>query len=260
MEGFIVMSKFISMLKELLLLIANFNLATVKGAVGEKKVNSTLETLNSERYLIFHDLYIPIANGKKTSQVDHVVLSPKGIFVIETKNYKGWITGSEQNQYWRKTFYQRKDKFNNPIWQNYGHIKALKEYLGDLVEDVPFYSVIVFGDQAQLKFQSEFKNAFVIKRDKLISVIMETGDYSVLNYQGFKKIQQKLLPLSNLTKEEKWKTANTHRTEIRTSIAEKKKSINENICPRCGNPLVQRKGKYGAFKGCSHYPKCKFTA
>jgi hypothetical protein len=254
------MSRFLKILKDLLLFILNFNFASYKGAIGEQQVKYTLESLNPELYFILHDLYIPIDNGRKTSQVDHVVLSPKGIFVIETKNYKGWITGAEQSQYWKKTFYQRKDRFNNPIWQNYGHIKALKEYLGEMVENVPFYSIIVFGDQAQLKFQKEFKNAFVIKRNMLIAVIKETGNHSVLNYLSFKKIQQKLQPISNLSKDEKLAIANKHKSEIRTSIAEKNNSINENICPRCGSHLLERKGKYGTFKGCSHYPKCKFTA
>jgi hypothetical protein len=89
------------------LVIIKFNASTIKGKIGEYKVKSTLEKLISDHYIQFHDLYIPIENGKKTSQVDHIVLSPKGIFVIETKNYKGWITGSEQSQYWNQTNYQK---------------------------------------------------------------------------------------------------------------------------------------------------------
>lgn len=29
-------------------------------------------------------------------------------------------------------------------------------------------------------------------------------------------------------------------------------------CPECGNPLVVRKGKYGAFVACSNFPSCKY--
>lgn len=235
-------------------------LPTIKGKVGENKVKRTLNKLNPDQYIQFHDLYIPIENGKKNSQIDHLVFSTNGIFVIETKNYKGWITGSEHVQYWNQTNYKRKDKFNNPIRQNYGHIQALKEYLGELVESVPIYSIIVFGDDAELKFKSEFQNATVIKRNKLLDVIYESGDSFNLNSFQLKKIQQRLEPLSNLTKEEKNKLAKNHKTEIKTNLKQKSNSLKENICPKCGNQLVVRNGKHGKFKGCSDYPKCRFTA
>ncbi|MCM3729799.1 NERD domain-containing protein [Neobacillus cucumis] len=233
---------------------------TLKGKIGENKVKKTLEQLDPSLYTSFHDLYIPIKNGSKTSQVDHVVLSPKGLFVIETKNYKGWITGSEQSQQWNQTNYSRKDKFRNPILQNYGHIMALKEYLGELVDKVPFYSIIVFGDQAELKFNTDFKNAFVIKRNSLLDVIKGHGEPISLNHNELNKLKQRIHKLSTRTHEEKRNLAKKHKTEIRSNLTQQKKSINENICPKCGNKLVVRKGKYGSFKGCSSFPKCKFTA
>jgi len=36
-------------------------------------------------------------------------------------------------------------------------------------------------------------------------------------------------------------------------------NLNETVCPKCKGALVERKGKYGAFMGCSNYPKCKYT-
>lgn len=62
------------------------NSASFKGKIGEKRVKNTIKKLNPTLYVSIHDLYIPIENGKKTSQVDHLVLSHKGIYVIETKN------------------------------------------------------------------------------------------------------------------------------------------------------------------------------
>jgi hypothetical protein len=67
--------------------------------------------------------------GNKTTQIDHIVVSNYGIFVIETKNYKGWIMGNEYDEYWRQVIYKRKEKLYNPIKQNYGHILALKGVL-----------------------------------------------------------------------------------------------------------------------------------
>lgn len=94
----------------------------------------------------------------------------------------------------------------------------------------------------------------------MIDVIIGSGDRIVLSHQQLKNIQQKIERLTALSKEEKNKLAKNHKSEIRSSLTQQKKRINENICPRCGNQLVVRKGKYGSFKGCSNYPKCKFTA
>ena len=80
----------------------------IKGAVGEWKVNRLLSTLGPS-YSIFHDIYVP--NGDRgTTQVDHVVTSPYGIFVIETKHYNGWIFGKENQRYWTQVIYKGKRK------------------------------------------------------------------------------------------------------------------------------------------------------
>ena len=73
--------------------------AKVRGWIGEKAVSIILKFLPDE-YTVFNNIYIE-ENGKST-QIDHVILSPYGIFVIETKNYSGWIYGSENAQYWTK--------------------------------------------------------------------------------------------------------------------------------------------------------------
>ena len=112
-------------------------------------------------------MYVPTKKG--TSQIDHVVVSSKGIFVLETKNYTGWIFGSENSQNWTQVIYKRKEKFYNPIWQNFGHIQALKEYLGEnTTQDIPFSSIIVFSNEATLKFKETFTKSSVIQRRHLV--------------------------------------------------------------------------------------------
>jgi restriction system protein len=39
----------------------------------------------------------------------------------------------------------------------------------------------------------------------------------------------------------------------------KKEVINSEKCPRCGGNLIEKRGKFGKFFGCSNYPKCRFT-
>jgi hypothetical protein len=142
----------------------------IKGAVGEWYVNRALGELGTQ-YRIYHDLYVPNGEGG-TSQVDHVVTSPYGIFVIETKHYQGWIFGKENQRYWTQTIYKQKEKLFNPIWQNYGHIQAIKEYINK--NDFNYiYSIIAFSQQSTFKFKDDFQSARVIQFPQLTKVIKE---------------------------------------------------------------------------------------
>ena len=132
------------------------NFASLKGSLGEKQVSKLLQSLDPDRFVLLNDLYIPRKNGT-TTQIDHVLISDKGLFVIETKNYNGWIFGSQNSKYWTQVIYKRKEKFYNPIWQNSGHIKELRHFLGDSYNGLPMYSIIVFGKQATLKFKEPFQ-------------------------------------------------------------------------------------------------------
>jgi Nuclease-related domain len=71
------------------------------------------------------------------------MVTDKGIFVIE-KNYDGWIFGSEKAPYWTQTIYNHKQRFQNPIHQNFGHIESLKGFLGEKFTGIPYYSVVIF--------------------------------------------------------------------------------------------------------------------
>lgn len=53
--------------------------------------------------------------GNKTTQVDHVIVANYGIFVIETKNYKGWIIGDGFDDNCKQAINKRKEKLHNPI-------------------------------------------------------------------------------------------------------------------------------------------------
>jgi restriction system protein len=78
-----------------------------------------------------------------------VVVSPFGIFVIETKNYRGWIFGSEKQRQWTQQIYRSKHKFQNPLHQNKLHVKALMQFL-NLPED-HFHSVVLFIGNTEFK-------------------------------------------------------------------------------------------------------------
>jgi hypothetical protein len=238
-----------------------WNLPKIKGMAGEKQVARILNTLDPNEYILINDLYLPKEDGK-TTQIDHILIGPQGIFVIETKNYKGWITGSEHKQTWTQTNYKRKDKFYNPIWQNSGHIKALQTAIGDSLHDVPIYSIIVFGRQAELKFNQPFKNATVINSHQLLSHIKSEESISTYNLTYFKrqKINHLLSRFILNDRKAQKEQSKKHVENLKNDKNERDLKVSTNICPRCGSQLVIRKGKNGEFKGCSSFPKCRFTA
>jgi len=137
MDGFLLLA--------ILIAVAGFAWGTyeakIKGILGEKKVAAMLARLPHNQYRVFNDVLIKGNYGM--TQIDHVVLSTHGIFVIETKNYKGWISGGEYSDFWTKNMYGKKFKFRNPLMQNYAHIKTLSEIL--CVPEDMFISIVAFS-------------------------------------------------------------------------------------------------------------------
>ncbi|WP_047984300.1 NERD domain-containing protein [Ornithinibacillus californiensis] len=239
----------------LVLFFINYNYATIKGRFGENRVNKLLRKLDENEYKIYHDLYVPTEENK-TTQVDHVVVSSYGIFVIETKAYNGWIFGNEKSKYWTQVIYKRKEKLFNPIWQNAGHTKALENYLG--IEKKLFTSIIAFSNQSTFKFKEKFTRAKVIHFRDLYKTIKEKNaiiiDNSLIN-----NLHSKLNKLVVVDKKEKKQISKKHVQEVKLEIAKSKTTNLDKLkCPKCNSDLVKRKGKYGEFLGCSSYPKCRY--
>lgn len=116
--------------------------SSVKGWWGERQIRFALSQLNALRYQCFHDLYLPRPDAQGTTQIDHVVVSLNGIFVIETKNYSGWIFGTKTQKDWTQQIYKKKTPFKNPLHQNDLHLSALAAYL-ELPKD-RFHSLVYF--------------------------------------------------------------------------------------------------------------------
>lgn len=122
--------------------------AWFKGRRGEALVRRTLaQALPPPSYSALHDVLLPTAQG--TTQIDHVVISVYGVLVVETKHMRGWIFGGAQQAQWTQSFPRRKFKFQNPLRQNYRHVKALEAALG--VPAVALHSVVVFTGDCTLK-------------------------------------------------------------------------------------------------------------
>ena len=124
-------------------------LPQIKGRMGENLVIEGLgKHLDPNEYSVINDVTLPLEDGG-TTQVDHIVVSRFGIFVIETKNMSGWIFGNGKQAKWTQTIHRSKHQFQNPLRQNYKHTKTLSDLL-DLPHEL-FHSVVVFTRNAELK-------------------------------------------------------------------------------------------------------------
>ena len=121
----------------------------VCGAFGETLLAAVLRRkLDASIYHVLNDIYLPLDDGS-TTQIDHVVVSPFGVFVIETKTYKGWIFGNPRDAQWTQVLHRRKSRFQNPLRQNYLHVQRLMGLTG-LMADV-VHSVVAFSGEATFK-------------------------------------------------------------------------------------------------------------
>lgn len=234
----------------LLLLITAIKSRWFKGIFGEFIVNRLLAKLPQDDYMAIKGVTLPTENG--TTQIDHIVVSKYGVFVVETKNMKGWIYGSAKQKQWTQKIYRHSSKFQNPLHQNYKHVKTLQPLLNCPVEHI--HSVIVFtGDST---FKTDMPKNVTYARQCLDYI--RSFNEPVLNESEAIKIIQviekiKLKPgiITDLA----------HRQHVKEIVADKQK----NTCPRCGSEMVIRETKRGEnagrkFLGCSKFPKCRAVA
>ena len=122
------------------------------GLMAERKLAKLLYRQLNEDYRHYHNLILKTAQGDLT-EIDHLLVSPYGIFVIEVKNYQGWIFGGEYHAHWLVQHYRRKNQFPNPLRQNYKHTEAVAYLLelDDTTKTDKIFSIIAFSDRAKFK-------------------------------------------------------------------------------------------------------------
>lgn len=123
--------------------------ARASGNRGEARLSRALQKrfVPPDYHLLNH---VTLRLSEGTTQIDHVLVSRFGVFVIETKNYKGWIFASAGARYWTQVLYREKFKFQNPIRQNEGHVRAIRGLLEFLPADA-VRSIVVFTGDAEFK-------------------------------------------------------------------------------------------------------------
>ena len=120
----------------------------LKGMFGESMASLAQALfLDTKIYKQINDVTLLMPDG--TTQIDHVIVSKFGIFVVETKNMKGWIFGDEKSVQWSQSIYGKKFRFQNPLHQNLRHTKCLSKFLG--VQEQKIHSVVSFTQDCTFK-------------------------------------------------------------------------------------------------------------
>ncbi|WP_019140230.1 nuclease-related domain-containing protein [Noviherbaspirillum massiliense] len=236
----------------LLLLAAIAKSAWFKGMLGEAVVNLSAKfLLDRNEYHLIKNVTLPVEDG--TTQIDHVIVSRFGVFVIETKNMKGWIFGDARQKTWTQKIYRHSTKFQNPLHQNFKHVKALEALLE--LDSAAIHSVIVFvGD-------STFKTPMpenVTQAGGYIRYIKSKNQTVLDNRQVtdvIERIRTGRRPAS----------LRTHREHVRHVQSIVAANADPDACPKCGGKLVSRTVKSGVnagkqFMGCAKFPSCRYTS
>jgi len=225
--------------------------------MGEALVNlATRLFLNKSDYHLIKNVTIPTEDG--TTQIDHIIVSRFGVFVVETKNMKGWIFGSENQKQWTQQIYKSKHRFQNPLHQNYKHTKTLETALG--LSPDKLISVVVFvGD-------STFKT-------KMPANVTYGGGYIRYIKSHTKplltetEVQRVIQQIADGRLKPSIKTHRQHAQHVKEIVANKEaaQASDSKTCPKCGSEMVLRTSKKGAnagdqFWGCSAFPKYRAIA
>lgn len=241
------------------------------GRLGEYLTYKGLKSLKGYKRFLFN-VYIPKDDGTFT-EIDMIMLHESGIYVFESKNYDGWIFGSETQKNWTQTLPSReKNAFLNPIIQNKVHVKWLQSYLNDNA-NLPFYSYIVFSERCELKKVTlTSSDHLVVKREDIKQAVSAKASKSgsLLTQSKIEALFKQLYPLTQADSsikashiqniQSKYHEPVSAKTTIQSTPVQKETI---KVCPRCGKNMVLRTAKKGAnagqqFYGCSNYPQCRY--
>jgi restriction system protein len=216
----------------------------LRGWIGEKKTRFYMWlALPKSRYHTFHNIILPSRSG--SAQIDHLVVSVYGIFLVETKNKRGWIFGDAAAARWTQCIYRRKYSFQNPLRQAFRQQKVLSEFLN--IRESCIHPIVYFVGDCTFK-------------TPLPGNVLRWGLNSYI-----KRFQHPILSAAEV-----YAIIETiHRFTLESPISRsahvqslRARLTSTTVCPRCGGQLVERRATKGPyvgrmFLGCENYPKCR---
>ncbi len=254
-----------------------------KGSRGEYELYlHTVKHLVEEGDWLFN-VYVPRPNGT-TTEIDAILFHPSGIYVIESKNYRGRIVGNERREQWTQCFKPSKDSpvqtysFYNPLKQNQAHVDGLRAALGREYARIPVYSVILFGDHCSLREVRLSDCGHIVDHQRNLPFIVNriAAASSFSDEEWVRAAYEALYPLSGADRATKAR----HLRQVKTTRkhpAYRERTLYEGAdprpaseaeangsCPLCGGRLVLRTAQKGPragsrFLGCANFPACRYT-
>ena len=165
------------------------------GSAGERAFYLTLcNQFNIPKNQIFRNVYIPTKNDK-TVEIDILVVSKKGLFVFECKNYSGNIYGDRNRKKWIQYLGDIKSYFYNPFLQNRSHVVSLKSYLSHY-GDLPAISLVAPTERGHWKIKNLKPTDYLLGYNSHLSDVFSMTPDSVLMAKHFNAILQEIAPLS----------------------------------------------------------------
>jgi len=235
----------------LVIILAFLRTPFFKGFIGEVIINLASSVfLDKNKYHLIKNVTLPTEDG--ATQIDHIIVSQYGIFVVETKNMKGWIFGSERQKMWIQQIYRHKTKFQNPLHQNYKHVKILENALN--IEPDKIISVIVFVGDATFKTAMpanvNYPRGYINFIKSKNEILLSDGE-----------VKEAIRIIESGRFERSFKTNREHVKHVKDIVKAKQNGM---ACPKCGNTMILRTVKKGVnagnqFWGCSQFPKCRGT-
>ena len=213
--------------------------AIKKGEEGENLIASILDK-DTKYHRLINNLVLLGDNGV-SHQIDHILIRPNGVFVVETKNYYGLIEGKEEDSFWTRSYFVKgkvkKATFHNPLKQNQSHIRAIKKIIG---KDYPIYCFVVFvqNNSESLALFSACDARNIIQRINLLTSdkSLSKGEIDMIN--------------DSLLAKEAYLNTDDHVSNIKNAEKSRKDAqkemrlaIEKKICPKCGRPLVLNKNE-----------------
>jgi len=246
----------------------------VKGWIGEAMLHVALRLrLPREHYHLRRNLTLPTPDG--STQIDHVVVSRYGVFVIETKNYGGWIFGKPLDKMWTQKFPRRSSAFQNPLRQNHKHVRTLAELAA--IDDAALFSLVVFVGS------STFKTPMPPNVTHLPGCLAYIRARQAILLDAA-EVARILGRIDGGRLEPSWRTHAAHVEHVRALRAGSKREegaapppqqspqaahldaqARPPGCPQCGGMLGEYVYKTGAktgqaFRGCTRFPVCTYRA
>ena len=213
-----------------------------RGEEGEKKVAQKLNRCATGNFRLLNDIVLMDSKGE-SYQIDHIFINENGIWIIETKNWSGYIYGTDEQKEWTQVlaYGKEKNRMYSPVKQNLTHAYKIQKILKTTV--IPLV-VFVSADIRNVK------SGYVCRLEDLPRVVKRNYGFRLSNGEIERYYQTILVHQSRcyITSEEHSKKQE-----------ERKARVEEGFCPKCGARLVERYGKNGVFCGCSRYPNCNFT-